>query len=249
MKGVILAGGTGSRLNPITIGTNKHLLPVYDRPVIYYAIEKLVGAGIEKIMLVTSPDQVGEFVRLLGSGQRFLPKSSTAKQIQIVYGIQNEPNGIAFGLYIAKEFVGNDNCVLYLGDNIFEDDLSGAIQNFTSGATVFLKKVKDPKRFGVAHVSRDGKVRSIEEKPAKPKSDLAVTGMYIYDSTVFQKMINQPKSARGELEITYINNLFIEEGTLRAHILKKEWFDIGTIDSLHHASQFMRRKKTYGKKV
>lgn len=249
MKGVILAGGTGSRLHPITLAANKHLLPIYDKPVIYYAVEKLIEAGINKIMLVTSPDQIEAFVRLLGSGQRFLPKSSTAKQIQIIYGIQNEPNGIAYGLYIAKEFVGNDNCVLYLGDNIFEDDLSEPINNFTGGATVFLKKVKDPKRFGVAHLSRDGKVRGIEEKPAKPKSSHAVTGVYIYDATVFDKMIGQPKSDRGEYEITYINNRYIEENALRAHHLKKEWFDIGTIDSLHRASTFMKNKTNHGKKI
>lgn len=242
MKGIILAGGTGSRLYPLTLAANKHLLPVYDKPVIYYAVQKLVDSGIDKILLVTSPNHIDSFVRLLGSGQRFVPKNSTAKQIQILYGIQNEPNGIAFGLYIAKEFVGTDNCVLYLGDNIFEDDLSDAIKNFSGGATVFLKKVKDPERFGVAEIEKNGQVKRIVEKPKEPKSNLAVTGVYLYDHTVFEKMIGQPKSDRGELEITYINNLYIEEELLRSHELKKEWFDIGTIESLHQASVFMKNK-------
>jgi glucose-1-phosphate thymidylyltransferase len=244
MKGIILAGGTGSRLYPLTLAANKHLLPVYDKPVIYYAVQKLVDSGIDKIMLITSPEHIESFVRLLGSGQRFVPKNTTAKQIQIIYGIQNEPNGIAYGLYIAKEFVGNDNCVLYLGDNIFEDDLTSTIQSFSGGATVFLKKVKDPERFGVAEVDKKGRVKSIVEKPKKPKSDLAVTGVYLYDSSVFKKMIGQPKSDRGELEITYINNLYAEQSLLKSHELKKEWFDIGTIESLHHASVFMKNKIT-----
>ena len=246
MKGVILAGGSGTRLQPLTLGINKHVLPVYDKPVIYYAIEKLITAGVEKIMIVTSPQHIDTFVQLLGSGQRFLPKNSAAKQVQIVYGIQNEPNGIAYGLYIAKEYVGNDNCILYLGDNIFMDDLSPTIRSFKGGATVFLKKVPDPERFGVATLDRAGRVLAIEEKPKVPKSRLAVTGVYLYDPSVFKKMIGQPKSDRGEYEITYINNKFIEENTLKAHILQKEWFDIGTIDSLHAASTFIKKHTQHG---
>ncbi len=242
MKAVILAGGSGTRLQPLTLATNKHLLPVYNKPVIYYAIEKLVDAGIDKMMIVTSPQHIDSFVRQLGSGQRFVPKNSRAKQIQIVYGIQNEPNGIAYGLYIAKEYVGQDDCILYLGDNIIMDDLAPAIHTFKGGASVFLKKVKDPERYGVAEVDARGSVLGIVEKPEKPKSNLAVVGVYMYDNTVFDKMINQPKSARGELEITYINNKYIEEGTLKAHTLTKEWFDIGTIESLQHASAFMKKK-------
>ena len=242
MKAVILAGGSGTRLHPLTHATNKHLLPVYDKPVIYYAIEKLVDAGISKIMIVTSPHHIDSFVQLHGSGQRFVPKTG-AKQIQIVYGIQNEPNGIAYGLYIAKDYIGKDDCVLYLGDNIITDDIGPTIQNFKGGAVVFLKKVKDPKRFGIATVDKKGKIEKIEEKPAKPKSKLAVIGLYIYDNTVFDKIFINPKSARGEYEITYINNLYIQEGTLHSHMLKKEWFDIGTIESLHTASQFMKKRR------
>ncbi|MEN9561302.1 MAG: glucose-phosphate thymidylyltransferase, glucose-phosphate thymidylyltransferase [Candidatus Parcubacteria bacterium] len=242
MKGIILAGGSGTRLQPLTFATNKHLLPVYDKPVVYYAVEKLVNAGVTKIMLVTNPHHVDSFVKLLGSGQRFVPKESPAKQIQIVYGIQNEPNGIAYGLYIAKDYVGSEDCVLYLGDNIFMDDISSAIRNFKGGATVFLKKVSDPHRFGIAQLGKDSQVISIEEKPKRPKSNYAVTGLYIYDNTAFDKFLKQPISPRGEYEITDLNNAYVAEGTLRAHILKKQWYDIGTIKSLHEAATFMRKK-------
>ena len=178
MKGVILAGGEGTRLRPLTLVTNKHLLPIYDKPVIYYAIEKLVEAGIDRIMIVTSPKQVEDFVNLLGSGQNFISKN-TGKQVQIVYGIQNRPSGIADGLYIAKDYVGADDCVLYLGDNILEDDISEHIENFKSGALVFLKEVKDPERFGIATLDEKGHVLEIVEKPSNPKSILAVVGLYV----------------------------------------------------------------------
>ncbi len=241
MKGVILAGGFGTRLHPVTKVTNKHLLPVFNKPVIYYGIEKLVEAGIDKIMIVTSPQHINDFVNLLGSGQDFISKNSQ-KQIQIVYGIQNEPSGIAQGLWIAKDYVGNDNCVLYLGDNIFEDDISEYVTQFREGALVFLKEVDDPKRFGVAVLDENNNVLKIEEKPQNPKSNLAVTGLYVYDNSVFDKMINQPKSERGEYEITYINNLYIKEQKLKAIKLQKEWFDIGTFESLLLASKFYEAK-------
>lgn len=244
MKGVILAGGSGIRLQPLTLVTNKHLLPVYNKPVIYYAIEKLVLAGIEKIMIVTSPEHQGDFIKLLGSGHNFHSKN-TNKQIQIVYGIQNQPRGIAEGLWIAKDYVGSDHCVLYLGDNIIEDDISGHILRFRGGAKIFLKEVSDPKRFGVAEIDRDNKVIGIEEKPEHPKSNLAVTGVYIYDNTVFEKMVNNPLSGRGEYEITYINNKYIKEGKLEHALLEKSWFDAGTFDSLLEASNFIKNKNLY----
>lgn len=246
MKAVILAGGTGTRLHPLTLATNKHLLPVYDKPVIYYAIEKIVAAGIDKIMIVTSGMHIDSFVKLLGSGQDF--KRNQGGQTQIVYAIQNEPNGVAYGLYIAKEYVGHDDCLLYLGDNIFEDDIVAHVKSFSGGARVFLKKVPDPHRFGVATINKHGKVVAIEEKPKRPKSDLAVTGLYLYDATVFDKMLDQTKSKRGEYEITYLNNKYIQEGTLDAVVLRKQWFDAGTFDSLHDASTHMRKKKLAGKK-
>lgn len=246
MKAVILAGGSGTRLSPLTLATNKHLFAIYDKPVIYYAIEKLVAAGIDKIMIVTSGHHIADFVKLLGSGKNF-PRPRGG-QVQIVYGIQNEPNGVAYGLYIAKEYVGKDNCLLFLGDNIFEDDIAPHIKSFTGGARVFLKKVHDPHRFGVATLDKKGKVVAIEEKPRKPKSNLAVTGLYLYDSTVFDKMLDQQKSERGEYEITYLNNKYIKEGTLDAVLLKQKWFDVGTFDSLLDASILMRKKKNISKK-
>ena len=248
MKAVILAGGSGTRLHPLTLSTNKHLLPVYDKPVIYYAIEKLVDAGVSKVMVVTSPHHIDAFVKLLGSGQRFVPKQKNARQIQIVYGIQNEPNGIAYGLYIAEDYIGDDECMLFLGDNIFVDDIAPAVKAFKGGATVFLKKVSDPTRFGIAEVDKKGKIKSLEEKPEKPKSNLAVTGLYIYDHSVFDKIRKIQKSARGEYEITDVNKLYLDEGKLRSAMLKKEWFDIGTIDSLHRASAFMEGRAKGKKK-
>ncbi len=246
MKAVILAGGSGTRLHPLTLVTNKHLLPVYDKPVIYYAIEKLVDAGITKIMVVTSPHHIDAFVKLLGSGQHFVPKTQSSKQIQIVYGIQNEPNGIAYGLFIAEDYVGKDSCVLILGDNIILDDITPAVRAFKKGASIFLKKVPDPKRFGIATLNKRGQVTSLEEKPQKPKSDLAVTGLYIYDDTVFDKIHQITKGDRGEYEITSVNALYLDEGSLKAHMLKEPWFDIGTIESLHKASEFMENRRHHG---
>lgn len=246
MKGVILAGGTGARLNPLTLAVNKHLLGLYDRPVIYYAIEKLVSSGINKIMLVTSPQHVGDFVKLLGSGQNF--RMPDGKQVQITYGIQNEPNGIAYGLYIAKDYVGSDNCVLYLGDNIIEDDITEHVKNFYKGAKIFLKQVNDPQRFGIATIDANNKIVKIEEKPKNPESNLAVTGLYFYDNTVFDKIATQPQSDMGEYEITYINNKYIAENALASALLQKNWFDIGTVESLYDASVYMHNKHENQKK-
>jgi len=240
MKGVILAGGNGTRLRPLTLATNKHLLPVYDKPVIYYAIEKMVDAGVDRIMIVTSPEYNGAFIKLLQSGTGFISKK-TGHQIQIVYGVQNEPNGIAYGLCIAKEYVGDDDCLFYLGDNIIEDDISKYVKNFKGGATVFLKEVDNPSHFGIATV-KNGKVTHIDEKPAYPKSNLAVIGLYIFDNTVFKKMDHQKPSARGEYEITWVNNQYIKENKLKAIELKKQWFDIGSFESLLEASNYMRNK-------
>ncbi len=245
MKGVILAGGNGTRLYPLTKVTNKHLLPLYDKPVIFYAIEKLVEAGVDRVMIVTSPHHLDDFVHLLGSGENFISKK-TGKQIQIVYGIQNAPNGIAYGLYIARDYIGDDNCILILGDNIFEDNLTDHVKSFKSGAQVFLKKVKNPQRFGIASFDKNGRIKEIHEKPQKPQSDMAVIGIYMYDNTVFKKMIGQPASKRGEKEITYINNKYLKEGTLSHTILKKTWYDVGTIDDLLQGSLHM--KKRHGKK-
>ncbi len=241
MKAVILAGGKATRLRPLTHVTNKHLLPLYNEPVIFHSIRNLVEAGIDKIMLVSSPEHIQHFVSLLNSGQPFKSKT-TGKQVQIVYGIQNEPRGIAEGLWIAKDYIGNEDVILYLGDNIVEDDISGAIANFKGGATVFLTEVSDPERYGIAEVDAHDTVVSIEEKPAHPKSNLAVVGAYIYDNTVFDRMKGQPMSERGEYEITYVNNEYLKDKKLKAIRLQKPWFDVGTFDSLHDAGAYMREK-------
>ena len=217
MKGVILAGGSGTRLHPLTKITNKHLLPLYDKPVIFHAVEKLVNAGIDRIMIVLSPQYLDDFVSVLGSGQDFKSKN-TGHQIQIVYGIQNEPRGVAEGLWLAKDFVGTESMVLHLGDNIIEDDISEDIASFKTGAKIFLKEVSDPERFGVATINEKKQVVEIIEKPKNPKTNLAVVGIYIYDNSVFKKMEGQPKSDRGEYEITWVNNRYIEEDELNCHI-------------------------------
>ncbi len=244
MKAVILAGGEGTRLHPLTVITNKHLLPLYDKPVISYAVDKIIAAGIKDIMIIAAPHHISHFEKLFGSGE-----GST-----IVYGIQHEPKGIAHGLKVARDFVGTDDCVLWLGDGIVEDDISDHLRNFTGGAKVFLKKVPDPARFGVAMVDvadktgKHLKVREIIEKPANPQSDLAVIGVYIYDNSVWKKMEGQPVSARGEYEITYLNNKYIDEGKLAAVMLEKPWFDVGTFESLYTAGSYMRDKKMNGGK-
>ena len=241
MKGVILAGGSGTRLHPLTKITNKHLLPLYNKPVIFHAVEKLVNAGIDRIMIVLSPQYLDDFVSVLGSGQDFKSKNGD-HQIQIVYGIQNEPGGIAQGLCIARDFVANDSVTLHLGDNIIEDDIRDQVRSFTSGAKIFLKEVHDPERFGVATIDADNRVTEIIEKPKEPKTNLAVVGIYIYDNTVFQKMEGQPKSDRGEYEITWVNNRYIDDGSLEAGNVLGAWFDIGTFDSLLTASNYMKEK-------
>ncbi|MCX6757316.1 MAG: sugar phosphate nucleotidyltransferase [Candidatus Nomurabacteria bacterium] len=244
MKGVILAGGKGTRLYPLTLVTNKHLLPVYNKPVIYYAIEKMVDAGINKIMIVTSPHHMEDFVKLLGSGENFKVQNKRGNQIQIVYGIQNEPLGTAQGLWIAKDYIGDDNCMLYLGDNIIEDDLKKNVNNFNTGAEIFLKKVKNPKNFGIAEIDKKGNVLNIEEKPKNPKSDLAVIGVYLYDNTVFEKFEGIKLSKRGEYEMSHINNKYIKEGKIKTNILTKEWFDTGSFESLIEAGNYMKNKNS-----
>lgn len=237
MKAVILAGGEGTRLYPITKVTNKHLLPIYDRPIIQYAVEKMIAYGIKDVLIITNATYLVKFKRL------FVEE----KRCQISFVVQKEAIGIANGLLLAKKFIGGDNFLFWLGDGIVEDDLAKHIHSFKSGAKVFIKRVPDPERFGVATVDRKHNVLEIIEKPKVPKSHYAVTGIYLYDNTVFTKMKNQPKSARGEYEITYVNNKYIEAGTLKAVFLKKQWFDIGTFESLHKASIFIRKKVFHNK--
>jgi len=235
MKGIILAGGSGTRLRPLTKVTSKQLLPVYDEPMIYYPLNTLLTAGIKDILIIIAPDYAGDFLKLLGSGKEFGAK--------FTYEIQDKPEGLAQAFIIGANFIGDDSVTMILGDNLYEDDFSEAINTFKSGGRVFIKKVPDPERFGVAEFDESGKVISIEEKPAKPKSEYAVTGLYIYDNTVVEKAKGLTPSARGELEITDLNNLYLQEGSLDVAFVKGKWFDTGTHESLFAAGEFMRNKK------
>lgn len=235
MKGVILAGGTGSRLYPLTKVTNKHLLPVYDKPMIYYPLQTLIDAGIKEIMIVSGHGHAGHFLELLGSGVEF--------GVKFTYEIQDEAGGIAQALGLAKDFVGNDNVTVILGDNIFQDSFKEAIHDFTSGAHIFLKSVPDAKRFGVAEVDKSNDhVIGIEEKPSNPKSDLAVTGLYIYYNDVFDVIKTLKPSGRGELEITDVNNYYIKRSEMKFTILEGYWSDAGTFESLLRAGMMVQNR-------
>jgi len=234
MKGVVLAGGTGSRLNPLTRVTNKHLLPVYDKPMVYYPIQTLVNAGIEEILLVTGGKNAGDFLRLLGNGKDFGLK-------HLNYTYQEGEGGIAEALGLAEYFAGGGAICVILGDNIIEKNIHYAANNFKkqkAGARILLKEVTDARRFGVADI-RGERVVAIEEKPEAPKSNFAVTGIYFYDATVFQKIRRLKPSGRGELEITDVNNFYIEEGKLTYEILDGWWTDAGTFESLLRANRLV----------
>ncbi|MCL5435392.1 MAG: sugar phosphate nucleotidyltransferase [Patescibacteria group bacterium] len=238
MKGVILAGGLGTRLYPLTHVTNKHLLPVYDRPMIFYPIQTLVKAGITEVLLVTSGPHVGHFLGVLKNGKEL-------GLTHLEYAYQEKPDGgIADALSLAQDFADGENITVILGDNTTDADISNEVSNFDKGALVFLKKVEDPKRFGVAVFDKEDptKVIAIEEKPKQPKSDMAVTGLYIYDSSVF-KYINETKpSNRGELEITDVNNAYVEKGKLRWAELNGFWSDAGTFQSLFESNSYWFNK-------
>ncbi len=231
MKGVILAGGLGSRLHPLTKITNKHLLPVFDRPMIYYPIQCLVNAGIRDILIVTGGDSAGEFLRLLGNGREFGLK-------EFHYTYQEGEGGIADALRLAQDFADRDKIVVVLGDNIIEKNIRKAVGEFfgqPEGARVLLKEVDDPQRFGVARLE-DGKLAAIEEKPENPPSNYAVTGIYMYDPWVFDVLPDLKPSDRGEFEITDVNNAYIDAGKMSYDILDGWWTDAGTFESLHRAS-------------
>ena len=231
MKGVVLAGGLGSRLLPLTKVTNKHLLPVYDRPMIYYPLQTLVNAGIQEIMLVTGGNRAGDFLRLLGNGKEFGLK-------HLNYAYQEGEGGIADALRLAEHFADKQPVCVMLGDNIIEGNILAAARSFRQqkqGAKILLKEVKDPQRFGVP-VLEGKRVLNIEEKPANPRSSYAVTGVYFYDATVFDIIKTLKPSGRGELEITDVNNAYIAAGTLTWDLLEGWWTDAGTFKSLHQAS-------------
>lgn len=239
MKGIILAGGRATRLRPLTKVTTKQLLPVYDKPMIYYPIETLLGAGIKDILLIVAPEHAGHFMNLLGSGKDFNARFS--------YEIQDEPRGLADAFIVGENFIGEDSVTLVLGDNIFDYDFSDHIKSFKKGAVVFAKEVHDPERFGVVEFDAQGKALSIEEKPNKPKSNHAVVGIYTYDNKVIDYAKSLKPSARGEIEITDLNNVYLKKGDLQVNIIEGIWEDAGTFDSLLRASNIMaekaRRKK------
>lgn len=231
MKAIILAGGTGSRLYPLTKVTNKHLLPVGKYPMIFHSISKLKQAGLHDILIITGKEHMGDVVNLLGSGGEI--------GVSFTYKVQDEAGGIAQALGLAQQFVGEDQVVVILGDNVFLDDITPYINQFqsqTSGAKILIQQVDDASRFGVPEINGD-RVISIEEKPAVPKSNFAVTGIYMYDSHVFDIIQNLKPSTRGELEITDVNNAYIERGELTFNILQGWWTDAGTHTSLARANE------------
>ena len=241
MKGIVLAGGAGTRLHPSTIAVSKQLLPIYDKPMIYHPISVLMLAGIREILIISTPDDLSNFERLLGDGSQF--------GMEFSYKVQQSPDGLAQAFILAEEFIGDDNVALVLGDNIFYGDgfsgtLKKVVQNIeeNSGATVFGYYVKDPQRFGVVEFDADGKAVSIEEKPQDPKSNYAVTGLYFYDNKVVEYAKTLKPSMRGELEITDLNNIYLKNGDLSVELLGRgfAWLDTGTHNSLLKAGQYVQ---------
>ena len=242
MKGIVLAGGAGTRLHPITRGVSKQLLAVYDKPMVYYPISTLMLAGIREIMIITTPEDQSSFQRLLGDGSRF--------GVEFTYAVQPRPEGLAQAFLIGKEFIGKDSVCLVLGDNIFFganlSDLLRKAAEQKEGATVFGYYVCDPERFGVVEFNDEGQAISIEEKPAKPKSNYAVVGLYFYDNDVVNIAENIKPSARGELEITAVNNEYLKRGKLHVETMGRgyAWLDTGTHESMLHAANFIHTIET-----
>lgn len=238
MKGIILAGGVGSRLFPLTYATSKHLLPVYDQPMIFYPIATLVRAGIDHIMIVTGGPHAGDYLRVLKTGKQLGVR-------RLEYAYQDQEGGIAQALGLCRDFADGEPICVILGDNTTDADISPAIENFDSGALLFLSKVPDPQRFGcpVFHPDDGTRIMSIEEKPADPKSDYAVTGLYVYDRKVFDYIPLLKPSGRGELEITDVNNFYIGAGKMRWVELEGFWSDAGTFESLHRSNRYWAERR------
>lgn len=237
MKGIILAGGSGTRLHPMTLGTSKQLIPIYDKPMIYYPLTTLMSAGIRDILIITTPEDQASFQRLLGNGSLW--------GVNLSYAVQPSPDGLAQAFIIGEDFIGNDKVALVLGDNIFHgNDLSDSLKSCTDpdGGIVFAYEVSDPERYGVVEFDVTGKAVSIEEKPTDPKSNFAVIGLYFYDNDVVSIAKNVQPSERGELEITAVNEEYLRRGKLRVTTLSEgdTWLDTGTIDSLHDATDYVR---------
>lgn len=236
MKGVVLAGGLGTRLYPLTHATNKHLLPVYDQPMIYYPLKTLTKAGVKDILIVVGGPHAGHFIRVLRNGVDL-----GIDHLEFAY--QEEESGIAGALKLAEDFADDEAICVILGDNCTDADISIPVRNFKEGAMIFLKKVKDPGRFGVPTFNSAKKITKITEKPKKPASNYSVTGLYIYDSTAFKKIYKQKPSKRGEFEITDLNNMYLKEGNLFWTKLKGYWSDAGTFESLFAVNKYWAKKK------
>lgn len=238
MLGVILAGGIGSRLMPLTKVTNKHLLPIYDQPMIYYPIQTLLKAGIKEIVVVTGKEHSGSFMTLLSSGTEF--------GARFAYVLQEGAGGIAEAIGLVEPYARGSSIVVLLGDNIMFDDLTDEVRNFRSGCRIFLKEVADPERFGVPEMDSSGRITRIIEKPEKPPSKYAVTGLYFYDSTVFDRIKQLKLSDRGELEVTDLNNSYLKDGELSHGFIKGPWLDAGTIENLFQATLLVRNLRMNG---
>jgi glucose-1-phosphate thymidylyltransferase len=233
MKGVLLAGGTGSRLGELCKVTNKHLLPIYNKPMIFYPLNSLISMGIEEILIVSGTEHCGHISQLLGSGKNF--------GVELSYKVQDEAGGIAQALSLAEKFSCQDSVAVILGDNIFGEQFSlSHIENFQQGAQIFIKEVDNPNRFGVAEIC-DDIIIGIEEKPKNPKSNFAVTGLYLYDNDVFEYIKELKPSKRNELEISDVNNIYIRKNKMKYCELEKEWTDAGTIESLFKANEIARK--------
>lgn len=240
MKGIILAGGTATRLFPLTATTSKQLLPVYDRQMIFYPLNVLIKAGIKDILVIVSPEHSGQFLNLLGS-------IFEKYDIFVEFKVQKVPKGLAEAFVIGESFIGNDNVTMILGDNIFEDDFSNSIKNFKSGGHIFARKVPDPERYGVAKFDKKGKVLQIKEKPEKWISDYAIPGLYVFDNRCIEAAKKAKPSERGEKEITSIHNYYLRKKELTVSTFEGAWLDAGTFDSLLEAGNIVKEKKIYKK--
>lgn len=241
MKGIILAGGRATRLRPLTKITSKQLLPVYNKPMIFYPIQTLAKAGIKDILIVVSPEYAGQFLNLLGSGNEL--------GVNLSYEVQEEPKGLPDAFIIGENFIGKDDVVLILGDNIFDHDFSESVSSFKSGGRIFAKQVPDPERYGVAEFDENFKVVSIVEKPEHPKSDYALVGFYIFDNKVIDFAKSLKPSARGELEIVDLHHKYLEKNELDIKIIEGMWEDAGTFDSLLRVNNLVAEKVKQGEKI